>query len=180
MHQDPATEVFTAQASLYAGEAIKVLIHHLEYGKPNIKRMAARVLLGKRDLVDYLMAPIAPGIWELCRMALSNEPQPTSSPPPTAPPTPPMVESQAVYIIRAGTTPWYKIGVATNTRKRLSALQTSNPERLELICTIPASEAFEHELHHKFRDRRGCGEWFALTADDLAYLKELPQSVAAS
>jgi len=46
------------------------------------------------------------------------------------------IKNTSVYLIKAGQTDNYKIGIATNTSERLSNLQTAHYEKLILIHTV--------------------------------------------
>lgn len=79
-----------------------------------------------------------------------------------------------VYLIRCQKN-LYKIGVAKNVRKRLAAIQTSNPFKLELVtCYEFDSKAtahnIEYQLHARFSRNRKNGEWFSLTPEKIDYL----------
>lgn len=73
-----------------------------------------------------------------------------------------------VYFIRSGN--YIKIGYADSPRRRLKELQTGNPEKLDLMGTVPGGTARERELHELFCDFHVKGEWFQLVTDILAYL----------
>lgn len=63
---------------------------------------------------------------------------------------------------------FYKIGHTTgDAEHRLSALQTGNPFRVELIGTIPGTVSQERNLHGRFAHKRERGEWFRLTQEDV-------------
>ena len=70
---------------------------------------------------------------------------------------------------------FYKIGIATNLRKRVSNIQTSNPFKVTLVAYTKTENVFadELELHELFKDKRVRGEWFKLNDDDLFYLREI-------
>ena len=58
----------------------------------------------------------------------------------------------------------YKIGISKNVSKRLESLQTSSPEKLELLFKHPTTESREiekslHNLFKYYRIREN-GEWF--------------------
>ena len=53
-----------------------------------------------------------------------------------------------------------KIGVTRDVYKRLDALQTASPYRLELKMLIPGMGIAERTLHSLFADHRLSGEWF--------------------
>lgn len=74
----------------------------------------------------------------------------------------------SVYFIRSGN--YIKIGYAEQPRRRLKELQTGNPEKLQLLGTVPGGPDREREIHHLFNDFRVKGEWFELVTDILAYL----------
>jgi hypothetical protein len=64
----------------------------------------------------------------------------------------------------------YKIGVTSQPmKKRLSDLQTGNPEPLEVVFTRKCSNYLDMEVyfHKLFADKRIRGEWFRLTNEDL-------------
>lgn len=80
-------------------------------------------------------------------------------------PAPTPVESQPkreswVYFIESKGSSLIKIGYSITPEKRLKDLQTSSPEALELLGTIPGGKAEEAELHKKFERHREHGEWF--------------------
>jgi hypothetical protein len=53
-----------------------------------------------------------------------------------------------------------KIGYSKEPQKRLGALQTANPNKLDILGTIPGTEKDEEQLHIKFGEHRLKGEWF--------------------
>ena len=71
----------------------------------------------------------------------------------------------SVYLINMVGTSFYKIGVATNAKKRVKELQTGNPLPLEVTYEARVTDAygFELALHKKFDDYRIQNEWFELT-----------------
>jgi hypothetical protein len=58
-----------------------------------------------------------------------------------------------------------KIGVSQSPQKRLAALQTSNPNPLELAAMIPGGYVPERQLHERYAAHRLNGEWFQLTQE---------------
>lgn len=79
-----------------------------------------------------------------------------------------------VYFVRAVTMRNIKIGVATDMRKRLTALQCGSPDTLELLGTYECADALAEEgrLHRQFKTWRMHGEWFHPGGDLLAFIKE--------
>jgi hypothetical protein len=66
-----------------------------------------------------------------------------------------------VYFIRAGDGDGpIKIGIAYAPRKRMQELQTTSPDKLVLLATIPGDYGHEHHLHRTFAADRLRGEWF--------------------
>jgi hypothetical protein len=78
-----------------------------------------------------------------------------------------------VYLLQSG--PYYKIGVSRNVDKRITQLATLPPFDLELVCVLEAADMYtlEHDLHHRFSEKRLHGEWFELTQSDVAYIEGL-------
>ena len=63
------------------------------------------------------------------------------------------------YFVRCGD--FIKIGQSTKVSNRLSQLQVSNPQPLELLLCLPNRMGFrEEDLHYRFRNQRQAGEWF--------------------
>ncbi len=87
-------------------------------------------------------------------------------------------KAHQVYIIAAkgeGLSGVYKIGISNAPGKRLQSLNTSNPFELEIVHKFvaePAKEA-ESRLHAMFADCRVSREWFRLTGEQLAELKQI-------
>lgn len=74
--------------------------------------------------------------------------------------SPPSERLGVVYFIRDGVGA-VKIGFTSDSpEKRLAALQTSNPNRLELVGFFPARKCDETTIHRYFRRHRLRGEWF--------------------
>lgn len=79
-----------------------------------------------------------------------------------------------IYFIRDGMGN-IKIGIARNVQKRKKALQTANPNKLEIFCIwhvkkIEHAYEIESYLHKRFANSRKCGEWFEET-DVIEYLR---------
>ena len=76
-----------------------------------------------------------------------------------------------VYIIREDGTDYYKIGIAKDSKARLTSHQVSNPHHLSLYYSkfFRYPKVIEDNLHTLLTDdgKRHSGEWFILDADDL-------------
>lgn len=69
-------------------------------------------------------------------------------------------KSSWVYFIESEGSSLVKIGYSISPEKRLKELQTSSPETLVMLGTIPGGKSKEIELHKKFAKHRERGEWF--------------------
>lgn len=70
-----------------------------------------------------------------------------------------------LYVIRAGDTGYYKIGITKNdVALRLKQLQTGNHAKLEIVrCyQVDDMEGDEAMIHERFAHRRVSGEWYEL------------------
>lgn len=79
-----------------------------------------------------------------------------------------------VYVLKSGE--HYKIGRTTSsTYQRVRKLQTGNPELIEILYELetPDFEWMERYLHGLYRDERVAGEWFKLTSDDIADIRDI-------
>lgn len=105
----------------------------------------------------------------------------TAFPPDSELPPPPVYSNSTkrlkpcfVYFIQAGDGP-IKIGVATDTKRRLAMLQCGNHEPLTLLAATPGGANVEAALHYRFREHRQRGEWFAPHPDLLTEIDRLAQ-----
>ena len=82
-----------------------------------------------------------------------------------------------VYLLQVGHREVYKIGYTgiDDVAQRVISLQTSNPDVISIVHTVPTNHAsrLEKELHQRFEARRIRGEWFELTPEDVEYIKSL-------
>lgn len=78
--------------------------------------------------------------------------------------------TKKVYLIRAAQ--FYKIGITSDVKKRLRAIQTGCPIQCEYIGYIPTHEPeiLEKDLHRKFQQFKTSGEWFDLGDDHIRSL----------
>jgi len=80
-----------------------------------------------------------------------------------------------VYVFKCGV--HYKIGFSKHPLKRRTQLSTGAPLPVEYVHMFwtPFCRQIEGRLHGRFREKRGCGEWFTLTDADVAYIKSIDQ-----
>lgn len=69
----------------------------------------------------------------------------------------------------------YKIGRTTRLDKRIRHFSTLFPVPITVVTTIPTDDpiALEKRLHERFREHRRTGEWFALSEEDLDYIRRI-------
>lgn len=73
-----------------------------------------------------------------------------------------------IYVVRAVGLGRVKIGYSENPQRRLAALQTACPAKLELVRVFAGEKRDEAALHDRFAKHRVQGEWFAETPVILA------------
>jgi hypothetical protein len=81
-----------------------------------------------------------------------------------------------VYLIQdTSVTGYFKIGKTNNPSRRMYDFGVLLPMQVKVIHVIPCQNMsrLEAELHRQYRDQRINGEWFALSPDDIAYIKQL-------
>jgi len=81
-----------------------------------------------------------------------------------------------LYFVQARTLRLIKIGIATCYNSRLSSLQSSSPDRLDLLGLLRPDGRdplqIEQQLHVQFDHHRSHGEWFQPGVDLLAYIAD--------
>lgn len=87
-----------------------------------------------------------------------------------------------VYVLRADgihkldeqSTGLYKIGRTKDLNDRIGTFAVKLPFEVDYEWVIPTADCFKLEstVHQTFADKRTMGEWFALTVEDLAYIRE--------
>jgi len=78
-----------------------------------------------------------------------------------------------VYLLKGER--YYKIGLSSNVNRRMEEISPRLPFETELICTIATEDmhGLEAQLHELYAGKRANGEWFKLSDEDVAYIKEL-------
>ncbi len=76
-----------------------------------------------------------------------------------------------IYLLKCATQ--YKIGCTTDLRRRQREINAHNPGRVRLVHRIQTDDlrGLEAYWHKRFHDKRIKGEWFQLTAADVAAFK---------
>jgi Meiotically up-regulated gene 113 len=82
-------------------------------------------------------------------------------------PIPHSEDRGVVYLLHAGA--HYKIGKTIDPQSRYEALDIQLPWKVERVHEIATNNIhrLERHWHRHFADRRGNGEWFDLTSDDV-------------
>jgi hypothetical protein len=65
-----------------------------------------------------------------------------------------------IYLVHALESDFYKIGFATDVKKRLAALRTACPFALKLLATRDGTIGIEQSIHAHLRKHHVRGEWF--------------------
>jgi hypothetical protein len=71
-----------------------------------------------------------------------------------------VTEQGEIYVVRGSQTGSFKIGFSENATRRIKSLQTSSPEKLEVVCVALGSLEEEKSLHAKLSRHRIKGEWY--------------------
>jgi hypothetical protein len=89
----------------------------------------------------------------------------------------PKAQPKPGYVYVLASAGVYKIGRTVDPTSRQKALGIALPYPVEMVATIYSEDyrRLESDLHEQYAGKRLNGEWFELTADDLAALKALAQ-----
>lgn len=82
-----------------------------------------------------------------------------------------------VYFITARDQGICKIGYARNVEARRASLQTASPVKLTVEAVVPGARELEREFHDRFAASRLSGEWFTITDELEALIRESAASV---
>lgn len=80
-----------------------------------------------------------------------------------------------VYLLQQVNGAHYKIGHTKDPESRNKTFGIQLPFAVEFICLIKSEDMtmLEAELHQRFAEQRVNGEWFALSPEDIEYIKGL-------
>lgn len=114
--------------------------------------------------------------WGSDLIAYSRTRNPTPEPIIRAPLIQSDSDRRGVYVVHAEGTDRYKIGIASNLRRRLASLRAMSPVPLKLVLFIERRNRrdcskHERDLHLRFAGSRLHGEWFAGSPDLIAFLE---------
>lgn len=98
-----------------------------------------------------------------------------SSKPNNSPQYPPETTDGYVYLMQSGDA--FKIGMSQNPSERLRGISPILPYPVNLLCIVKTEDmrSLEVTLHERFADKRLNGEWFALSSEDIQYVKSLAE-----
>lgn len=85
-----------------------------------------------------------------------------------------------VYFVQGATTGAIKIGFTVNPKQRVASLQSSAPEPLCLLGSVPGDENLERVIHSAFAESRLRGEWFRPSWALLEFIKLAPVDLAGA
>ncbi len=79
-----------------------------------------------------------------------------------------------VYLVQSPTG-FYKIGRTSDPNNRMKTFSVKLPFEVSYVCVIETVDmkALEASLHEQFAGKRASGEWFALDAEDVEYIKDM-------
>lgn len=128
---------------------------HNTYQRLGTRAEQARALLAAADALE-----LATEVRALCQAALKD-----------APPPPPSASVQShgyVYLLKSGR--FFKIGYSKSPGRRVYEMDIKLPDPVQLIHQIQTDDpqGIEAYWHRRFADRRRRGEWFDLSAADVA------------
>lgn len=82
-----------------------------------------------------------------------------------------------VYLMRDGSSGYYKVGVSTDVDRRLEDFRAGNPDIHVVAMTVPTVRAIalqaEAAVHEYYSNANVTGEWFALPPEVAGELTEI-------
>jgi hypothetical protein len=72
-----------------------------------------------------------------------------------------------LYVIQSEDSDYIKIGRTNNPKKRLSDLQSGNPNKLSYLILLKGKGYLEKSIHEDLKSYRVRGEWFKKSCIDL-------------
>lgn len=87
----------------------------------------------------------------------------------------PVIQTEGFVYLLKSEVGFYKIGHAANPNDRIRTFNVKLPFQVEFEHLIKCKDRFtaERKLHKRYADKRLNGEWFHLTADDVAAIKAI-------
>jgi hypothetical protein len=82
-----------------------------------------------------------------------------------------------IYFIQATESRRIKIGIANDVDARFRNLQTSCPEKLEILAVLAPGLTSEKQLHELFANTRKIGEWFESSPELETFISEHREKV---
>jgi len=73
--------------------------------------------------------------------------------------------------MKAGDTPFVKIGRSTNIEKRRQTLQSTSIEKIQILAALDLEDRWESTFHVIFSEYRESGEWFRIDGILAQYLQ---------
>lgn len=126
------------------------------------------------ETVDFLSAP--PGVYGRCSQARSALRGEALSVPEREETTSESTRDRSgyVYLLKSDSGS-YKIGRSKRPDDRLATFSVKLPFPVRYVCLLKSEDMYslEKELHARFEQRRIDGEWFALSQEDISYIKSL-------
>ncbi len=91
-----------------------------------------------------------------------------------------MSKRGCVYFVLCPGMAMIKIGWTSKLKKRLLAIRTSNPDKVELLLTLEGNRTLERKMHQRFKQFRRSGEWFEAAPELLTAIQALKDGAAVA
>lgn len=138
------------------------LLRRQDLAFPSVKRFGSRAELATKLMAHCANDPELSDVQEICAGVSSATRMPSDE----LEKTDGLIAGE-VYLMKSGR--HYKIGRSNSSGRRSYEVALQLPERLHVVHVITTDDSvgIERYWHQRFADRRGNGEWFALTAADV-------------